>query len=97
MIEKQPKHSHVSVAFLPRLKHNFIAYRSSKVSSHPDCIFEIHQQWKSGFSRVYFNSCCSSSFEAEIINNGQLSHKMYSNNSEFSRVYDNFNCLYKKV
>ena len=22
---------------------NLIAYRSSKVSSHPDCIFEIHQ------------------------------------------------------
>ena len=33
------------------LKHNFIAYRSSKVSSHPDCIFEIHQLWQSGFSR----------------------------------------------
>ena len=33
---------YVSVAFFfPSLKHNFIAYRSSKVS---DCIFEIHQQ-----------------------------------------------------
>ena len=31
---------YVSVACL---KHNFIAYRSSKVSSRPDCIFEIHQ------------------------------------------------------
>ena len=30
--------------FFSRLKHNFIAYRSSKVSSCPDCIFEIHQQ-----------------------------------------------------
>ena len=29
--------------FFPSLKHNFIAYRSSKVSSRPDCIFEIHQ------------------------------------------------------
>ena len=47
---------YVSVAFLPSLKQNFIAYRSSKVS---DCIFEIHQLWQSGFSRVYSNSCCS--------------------------------------
>ena len=31
------------VAFFPSLKQNFIAYRSSKVSSRPDCIFEIHQ------------------------------------------------------
>ena len=28
---------YVSVAFFPSLKHNFIAYRSSR----PDCIFEI--------------------------------------------------------
>ena len=34
---------YVPVAFFPSLKQNFIAYRSSKVSSHPDCIFEIHQ------------------------------------------------------
>ena len=34
---------YVSVAFFPSLKQNFIAYRSSKVSSRPDCIFEIHQ------------------------------------------------------
>ena len=59
---------YVSVAaFFPSLKQNFIAYRSSKVCSRPDCIFEIHQLWQSGFSRVYSNSCCSSSFEAEII------------------------------
>ena len=51
-----------------------------KVSSRPDCIFEIHQQWQSGFSRVYSNCCCSCSFEAEIIKMGQSSHKMYSNN-----------------
>ena len=68
---------YVSVAFFPSLKHNFIAYRSSKVS---DCIFEIHQRWQSGFSRVYSNCCCSCSFEPEIIKIGQLSHKMYSNN-----------------
>ena len=34
---------YVSVAFLPSLKQNFIAYRSSKVFSRPDYIFEIHQ------------------------------------------------------
>ena len=68
---------YVSVAFFPSLKQNFIAYRSSKVS---DCIFEIHQLWQSGFSRVYSNCCCNCSFEAEIIKNSQSSHKMYSNN-----------------
>ena len=66
---------YVSVAsFFPSLKQNFIAYRSSKVS---DCIFEIHQLWQSGFSRVYSNCCSSCSFEAEIIKIGQSSHKMY--------------------
>ena len=46
----------------------------------PDCIFEIHQLWQSGFSKVYSNSCCSCWFEPEIINIGQSSYKMYSNN-----------------
>ena len=55
---------YVSVAFIPSLKHNFIAYRSSKVS---DCIFEIYQLWQWGFSRVYSNPCYSCSFELEII------------------------------
>ena len=50
------------------------------MTSRPDCIFEIHQQWQSGFSRVYSNCCCSCSFEPEIIKIGQLSYKMYSNN-----------------
>ena len=71
---------YVFVAFLPSLKQNFIAYRSSKVSSRPDCIFEIHQLWHSGFSRVYFNCYYSCWFEPEIIKIGQSSHKMYSNN-----------------
>ena len=71
---------YVSVAFLPSLKHNFIAYRSSKVSLRPDSIFEIHQLWQSGFSRVYFNCCCSCLFEPEITKIGQSSHKMYCNN-----------------
>ena len=64
---------YVSVAFSPSLKQDFIEYRSSKVSSRPDCIFEIHQLWQS-------NSYCSCSFEAEIIKVGQSSHEMYSNN-----------------
>ena len=52
----------------------------SKLSSRPDCIFEIHQLWQSGFSRVYSNCCCSFLFEPEIIKIGQSSHKIYSNN-----------------
>ena len=71
---------YVSVAFFPSLKQNFIAYRFSKLSSRPDCIFEIHLLWQSGFSRVYSNCCCSCWFEREIIKIGQSSHKMYSNN-----------------
>ena len=30
---------YIYVAFFPSLKQNIIAYRSSKVSSRPDCIF----------------------------------------------------------
>ena len=71
---------YVSVGFFRCLKQNFIAYRSSKVSSRPDCIFENHQLWQLGFSRVYSNSYCSCWFEAEIIQIGQSSQKMYSNN-----------------
>ena len=77
--ESSLKHSIRFYGILPSLKQNFIAYHSSKVSSRPDCIFEIHQLRQSGFSRVYFNCCCSCSFEAEIIKIGQSSHKMYSN------------------
>ena len=65
--------------FSPSLKQNFIAYRSSKVSSRPDWIFEIHQLRQSDFSRVYSNSCSRCSFEPEIIKIGQSSHKVYSN------------------
>ena len=68
------------VSFFPSLKQNFIAYHSSKVFSRPDCIFEIHQLWQSGFSTVYSNCYCSCSFEPEIIRIGQSSQKMYSNN-----------------
>ena len=79
IVQKQSEafHTFFFVAFFPSLKQNFIAYRSSKVS---DCIFEIHQLWQSGFSRMFSNCCCSCSFEPEIINICQLSHKMYSNN-----------------
>ena len=71
---------YVSVTFFPSLKQNLIACRSSKVSSRPDTIFEIHQLWQSGFSRVYSNCYCSCLFEPEIMKIGQSSHKMYSNN-----------------
>ena len=64
---------YVSGACFPSLKQNFIAYHSSKVSSRPDCIFEIHQLWQSGFSIPI-------AAEPEIIRIGQSSHKMYSNN-----------------
>ena len=73
---------YVSVTFFPSLKQNVIAYRSSKVSSRPDCIFEIRQLWQSGFSRMHSNSYCSCWFEPEIIKINQSSHKMYSNNIE---------------
>ena len=71
---------YVSEAFFPSLKQNFIAYRSFKVSWRPECIFEIPYLWQSGFCRVYSNFCCSCSFQPEIIQIGQSSHKMYSNN-----------------
>ena len=78
MVEKQSEVFHTFLCHsFPSLKQNFIAYRSSKVS---DCIFEIHQPWQSGFSRVYSNYCCSCSLEREIIKISQSSHKMYSNN-----------------
>ena len=71
---------YVSVVLFPSLKQNFIAYRSSKEFSRPDCIFEMHQLWQLGFSRVYSNCCYSSSFAPDIIKIGQSYHKMYSNN-----------------
>ena len=39
------KHSMRFCGIFHSLKHNFIVYRSSNVSSRPDCIFEIHQLW----------------------------------------------------
>ena len=82
----------------PCLKHNSIAYRSSKVSSRQDCLFEIHQLWQSGFSRVYSNCCCCCSFKPEIIKIGQASHKMYSNNMlNFQESMTILNCCTKKI
>ena len=74
------KHSIRFSGIFPSLEYNFIAYSSCKVSSRPDSIFEIHQLWQSGFSRVYLNSCSSCSFEHEVIKIDQSSHKMYRNN-----------------
>ena len=85
-----------SIRFCGIIFPKFIAYRSSKVSSCPDCIFEIHQLWQSGFNRLYSNSCCNCWFEPEIKKIGQSSHKIFSNNIELSRVYYNSKCLYKK-
>ena len=71
---------------------------SSKVSSRPDCIFEIHQLWQSGFSMVYSNCCCSCSFQCEIVKIGQSSHKMYSNNIlNFQESMTILNACTKKV
>ena len=81
MLQKQYEALHTFLLhFFPSLKQTFIAYRFSKVSPRPDCIFEIYQLWQSGFSRVYFNCCCSCWFKPEIIRIGRSSHKMYSNN-----------------
>ena len=77
------KHSIRFCGIFPSLKQNFIAYRSSKVS---DCIFEIHQLWQLGFSRVYSNCCCTGSFEPEIIKIDLSSHKMYSNKIIFKSL-----------
>ena len=71
------KHSIRFSGIFPSLKHNFIAYPSSKVS---DSIFEIHQLWESDFSRMYSNCYCSCSFECDIIKIGQSPHNIYSNN-----------------
>ena len=80
MVKSSLKHSICFCGIFSSWKQNFIAYRSSKVSSHPDYIFEIHQLWQSWFSRVYSNCCCCCSFEPEIIKIDQSSQKIYSNN-----------------
>ena len=69
---------YVSVKFFPCLKQNFIAYRSCKVSSRPDCIFEIHLLWQSGF--VGCISIPALAVHSNLKSKNQSSHKMYSNN-----------------
>ena len=61
------KHSIRFCGIFFKFKQNFIAYRTSKVSSCPDFIFEIHQLWQSDFCRVLSNCCCSCFFEPKII------------------------------
>ena len=73
------KHSKCFCGIFSKFKTEFYRYRSSKVSSCVDCIFEIHLILQSGFSRVYSNFLCSCSFEPEI-KIGQSSHKMPNNN-----------------
>ena len=68
---------YVSVACFPSLKQTFIAYRSSKMSSRPDCIFEM---WQAGFIWVNSNCWCNYSFEPQNIKIGLSSYNMYSNN-----------------
>ena len=66
----------------------FIAWHFSKFKTKFYCILffltpRLHFLKflkQSGFSRVYSNCCCNSSFEPEIIKIGLTSHKMYSNN-----------------
>ena len=79
MVEKQSEAFHTFLWYFSKFKTEFV-YRSSKVSSRPDGIFEIHQQWQSDFSRVYSSCCCSCLFKSKIIKIGQSSHKIYSNN-----------------
>ena len=96
--KSRQKHSIRFCGIFSKFKKNFIAYRSSKVSSRPDCIFENHQLWQSGFSRVYSNFCCSCSFEPEILKIGQSSHKVYSNNIlNFQESTTIFHACTKKV
>ena len=85
---------YVSVAFFPSLKQ--IYCKSFFLTS--SCLFEIHQLWQSGFSSVYSNCCCSRLFEPEIIEIGQSSHKMYSNNMlNFQESTTILNAYTKKV
>ena len=95
MVKNSLKHSIRFCGIFPSLKQNFIAYHSSKAS---DCIFEIHQLWQSGFSRVYSNCCCSCSFKPEILKIGLSTYKMYRNNIlNFQESMTILNACTKKV
>ena len=89
---------YVSVSFCQSLKQNFTAHLSSKGSSGPVCIFEIHQLRQSGFSRMYSNSCSRCSFEPESIIIGQSSPVMYNNKiMNFQESTTMLNACTKKV
>ena len=79
IVEKEPEAFHTFLWHFFQVQNIILLHIVFKVSSRPDCNFEIHQLWKSGFRGVYSNCCCSCSFKPEIINIGQSSHKMYSN------------------
>ena len=64
---------YLSVTFFPSLKQNSIAYCSSKMSSRPDCIFEIDQLWQSGFigqssHKMYSNNIVNFQVSTTILN-----------------------------
>ena len=96
MPQKQSEAFHTFLLhfFFLSLKQNFIAYRSSRVS---DYIFEIHQLWQSGFSRVYSNCCCSCSFELQISEIGQYTRRYSNNILNFQESTTNLNACSKKV
>ena len=60
--------------FAPKQTKESSAWRATYI------VLQIHQLWQLGFSKVYSDSCCSCSFEPEIIKIDQSSHTMYSNN-----------------
>ena len=64
------------MAFFPSLKHNFIAYRSSKVHI---AFLKFTSCDNQALVGIYSNCCCSCSFEPEIIKIGQSSHNMNGN------------------
>ena len=77
MLEKQSEAFHTFLRHIfPSLKQSFIAYHSSKKSSRPDCIFEIHQLWQSGLLEGCIpNAAVAVDLLPEIIKIGQSSHK----------------------
>ena len=77
---------YVSVAFFPSLKQNFIAYHSSKMSSHPDCIFKIHQLWQSGFSAIDWPSTKPSIKRCTCVNKQKNNRSRWTLNNNITRA-----------
>ena len=81
---------YVSVAFFPRLKQNFIAYRSSKVT---DCILNFPSSYNQALV-----GCIPSAAVAVHLNLKSLklvSHLIRCIGITYW-IYDNFKCPYKK-